>query len=137
MITGEVYNFTFYAYDALGNQTRITGKPQRVSGIVYQDKDEWIITIAGEVIFKRGSSEFTDFAKLRIDEVANIVKEKFKKEVVIYVYTETETLSRARCNILQKEILSRIVLPKEALAVAPRFILGLQPKYSKIEIHIR
>ena len=137
LITGEVYNFTFYAYDALGNQTRINGKPQRISGIVYQERDEWIITIAGEVIFNRGNSEFTDQAKLRIDEAANIVKEKFKTQVVIYVYTENEPLSQARCNILQKEISSRIVLPKEALAIVPRFIPGLQPKYSKIEIHIR
>jgi flagellar motor protein MotB len=137
LITGEVYNFTFYAYDALGNQTRINGKPQRISGIVYPDKDEWIITIAGEIIFRRGSSEYTDEAKVRVDEAANIVKEKFKKQVVIYVYTENEPLSQARCNILQREISSRIVLPKEALAVVPRFIPGLQPKYSKIEIHIR
>jgi len=137
LITGEVYNFTFYAYDALGNQTRINGKPQRISGIVYPDKDEWIITIAGEIIFRRGSSEYTDEAKVRVDEAANIVKEKFKKQVVIYVYTENEPLSQTRCNILQREISSRIVLPKEALAVVPRFIPGLQPKYSKIEIHIR
>jgi flagellar motor protein MotB len=137
LITGEVYNFTFYAYDALGNQTRINGKPQRISGIVYQERGEWIITIAGEVIFNRGNSEFTDQARQRINEVANIVKEKFKNQVIIYVYTENEPLSQARCNILQKEIASRIVLPKEALAIVPRFIPGLQPKFSKIEIHIR
>jgi flagellar motor protein MotB len=137
LITGEVYNFTFYAYDALGNQTRINGKPQRISGIVYQDREEWIITIAGEAIFNRGNSEFTDQARLRINEAANIVKEKFKNQVIIYVYTENEPLSQARCDILKKEISSRIVLPKEALAVVPRFIPGLQSKYSKIEIHIR
>jgi len=137
MITGEVYNFTFYAYDALGNQTRINGKPQRVSGILYQEKGEWIITIAGEVIFRRGTAEYLDGAQARLSEAANIIKEKFKKEIIIYVYTENEALSQARVNILQKEFLNRIVLPKEALAIVPRFIPGLQPKYSKIEIHIR
>lgn len=137
MITGEVYNFTFYAYDALGNQTRIAGKPQRVTGILYQEKGEWIITIAGEVIFQRGSALYVEGARERICEVTNLIKERFKKEIIIYVYTENEALSQTRCDILRKELLNRVRLPKEALAVVPRFIPGLQPKYSKIEIHIR
>ncbi|MEO0093140.1 MAG: hypothetical protein ABIK67_02640, partial [candidate division WOR-3 bacterium] len=137
MITGEVYNFTFYAYDALGNQTRIMGKPQHISGILYQDKGEWIITLAGEAIFRRSTADLTLDAKMRLDEASNIIKEKFKKEIIIYVYTENEPLSQARCQILQKEFLSRMVIPKEMFAVVPRFIPGLAPKYSKIEIHIR
>ncbi|MDH5185754.1 MAG: hypothetical protein ACETVX_05480 [bacterium] len=137
VITGEVYNFTFYAYDALGNQTRITGKPQRISGIVYQGKMEWIITIAGDILFARSTAEYVEGARHRIEEAINLIKEKFKSELVVYVYTENELLSTARCDIFKKEILSRMVLPKEALAIVPRFIPGLQPKYSKIEIHIR
>ena len=137
VITGEVYNFTFYAYDALGNQTRISGKPQRISGIIYQGKMEWIITIAGDILFERATVEYVEGAKSRIAEAVNLIREKFSKELIIYVYTENELLSQARCEILKKEILSRMVIPKEAIAVVPRFIPGLQPKYSKVEIHIR
>lgn len=137
VITGEVYNFTFYAYDALGNQTRITGKPQRISGIIYQGKMEWIITIAGDILFERATVEYVEGARSRIEEAVNLIREKFSKELIIYVYTENELLSQARCDILRKEILSRMVIPKDAIAVVPRFIPGLQPKYSKVEIHIR
>jgi hypothetical protein len=38
--------------------------------------------------------------------------------------------------VIKTELARRIVLPSEALKVAPRFIPGLQPKHSKIEIHI-
>ncbi len=137
VITGEVYNFTFYAYDALGNQTRISGKPQRISGIIYQGKMEWIITIAGDILFERTTVEYVEGAKRRIDEAVNLIREKYSKELIIYIYTENELLSQARCEILKKEVLSRMVIPNDAIAVVPRFIPGLQPKYSKVEIHIR
>jgi hypothetical protein len=34
-------------------------------------------------------------------------------------------------------IIERVVLPEEAIKTTPRFIPGLKPKYSKIEIVIR
>jgi len=134
--TGEVYSFTFSAYDARGNQTRLPGTPQRINAMSYQGDNEWIVAIATDQIFAEGGSQLLDVAPARIDEAANIVKEKFKKEVVVYVYTEQEKLSTDRCRVLQDEIARRVVLPREALKVAPRFIPGLQPKFSKIEIHI-
>lgn len=142
VITGEIYTFTFNAYDALGNQTRIPGKPQKISGIVYEEKGETIITIAGDEIFQRGSEQFTLQAESRIVEATNVIKERFKsrksggKEIVIYVYSENEELSLKRCNILSNEFSKRMVLPSERLKVAPRFIPGLQPKFSKVEIRI-
>ena len=143
LVTGEIYTFTFNTYDALGNQTRIFGKPQKISGIVYEENGKTIINIAGDEVFIRGTDQLNEsLAFSRIAEATNIIKERFKskktpvKEVIIYVYTEKEELSLKQCNILKDEFNKRIILPQEALKVIPRFIPGLKPKYSKIEIII-
>lgn len=133
---GEVYGFVFNAYDAQGNQTRIPGTPQRINAISYPFENEWVVAVAADNIFKDGTAQLTDKAAARIDEAANIVKEKYKKEVVVYVYTEQEKLSTDRCRVMQEEVARRVVLPQGALKVAPRFILGLQPKFSKVEFRI-
>ena len=133
---GEVYSFTFNAYDAQGNQTRIPGTPQRVNGMVQQIGDEWVVSIAADQLFAEGGAQLLEQAGPRLDETANIVKEKFKKQVVVYVYTEQEQLSAERCRVMQAELSRRMVLPNEALKVAPRFVPGLQPKLSKVEIHV-
>lgn len=135
--TGEIYTFTFFAYDAVGNQTRIPGRPQRILGMLYEDAGEWVVTMAGDVVFEPRTSRLTPAAARWLDEAANVVKEKFKREVVIYVYTEREELSAEQCGILATEVGRRHVLPKEALKTAPRFIPGLQSKFSKVDIHIR
>ena len=133
---GEVYSFTFNAYDAQGNQTRIPGTPQRVNGLVQESGGEWIVSIAADQIFTEGSSQLLERAAPRLDEAANVVKEKFKKQVVVYVYTELERLSAERCSVIEAELNRRIVLPPGALSIVPRFVPGLQPKLSKIEIRI-
>ncbi|OYD14279.1 hypothetical protein CH330_09020 [candidate division WOR-3 bacterium JGI_Cruoil_03_51_56] len=134
--TGEIYSFTFNAYDAQGNQTRTPIMPQRINGMVYHKDNEWTVSIAADQLFTPGTAQLLQDAGHRLDEAANIAKQKFKKEIVVYVYTEQERLSTERCNIIQKELKNRMVLPGEALKVAPRFIPGLQPKFSKVEIHI-
>jgi len=133
---GEVYSFTFNAYDAQGNQTRIPGTPQRVNGLVQETGGEWIVSVAADQIFSEGSAQLLEQAAARLDEAANVVKEKFKNEVVIYVYTEQERLSTERCRIVEAELIRRLVLPTGTLNVVPRFVPGLQPKLSKIEIHV-
>ena len=133
---GEVYSFTFNAYDAQGNQTRSPGTPQRVNGIVQQVGEEWVVSIAADQVFTEGGAQLLEQAAPRLDEAANVVKEKFKKEVVVYVYTEQERLSAERCRVIQAELSRRVVLPAEALKVVPRFVPGLQPKLSRIEIRI-
>jgi hypothetical protein len=72
-----------------------------------------------------------------IDEVCNIVKDNFKKEVVVYSYSESENLAKQRAEIIMAEIIKRAVLPPTAVLTAPRFIPGLLPKYSKIEVVIQ
>lgn len=134
---GEIYSFTFSAYDAHGNQTRTPITPQRINGIVYKEQDEWVVSLAADLIFASGSAELLDQADRRLDEVANVIKKEFRKDLVVYVYTEQEKLSTARCAALEKELTSRIVLPAKALQVVPRFIPGLKPKFSKIEIRVR
>jgi len=136
IITGEIYSFTFNAYDAHGNQTRTPVMPQRINGMVYQQDKEWVVSIAADQVFVAGTAEFGPDASRRLDEAANIVKREFKKEVTVYVYTEQENLSNIRCTALLAALKSRVVLPAEALKVAPRFIPGLKPKFSKVEIHI-
>ena len=133
---GEVYSFTFNAYDAQGNQTRIPGTPQRVNGVVQEVGDEWVVAIAADQIFTEGGAQLLQQAAPRLDEAANVVKERFKKQVVVYVYTEQERLSAERCRVVEVELGSRVVLPAGALSVVPRFVPGLQPKFSKIEIRI-
>lgn len=133
---GEVYGFVFNAYDAQGNQTRIPGTPQRINAISYPYENEWVVAVAADNLFKEGTAALTEKAAARIDEAVNIVKEKYKKEVVVYVYTEQEKLSTDRCRVMQEEVARRMVLPQGALKVAPRFILGLQPKFSKVEFRI-
>ena len=133
---GEVYSFTFNAYDAQGNQTRIPGTPQRVDGLVQETGGEWVVSIAADQIFTDGGAQLLERAAPRLDEAANVVKEKFKSQVVVYVYTELERLSAERCRVIEAELNRRVVLPAGALGVVPRFVPGLQPKLSKIEIRI-
>jgi hypothetical protein len=133
---GEVYSFTFNAYDAQGNQTRIPGTPQRVNGLVQEAGEEWVVAIAADQIFTEGGAQLLEQSAPRIDEAANVVKEKFKSQVVVYVYTELERLSAERCRVIEVELNRRVVLPPGALSVVPRFVPGLQPKLSKIEIRI-
>ncbi len=141
--TGEIYTFTFNAYDALGNQTRILGQPRKIAGIVYEENHATIININGDEVFIHGTDQLNDSLALsRIDEAANVIKERFKsskssiKEIVIYVYTDNEELSLKQCNILKNEFSKRLVLSSDTLKVASKFFLGLKPKYSKIEIQI-
>ena len=133
---GEVYSFTFNAYDAQGNQTRIPGTPQRVNGLVQETGGEWVVSIAADQIFTEGGAQLLERAAPRLDEAANVVKEKFKSQVVVYVYTELERLSAERCRVIEAELNRRVVLPPGALSIVPRFVPGLQPKLSKIEIRI-
>jgi len=134
--TGDVYSFTFNAYDAQGNQTRINCEPQRINAIVWQQGNEWVASIAADQLFVFDGAQLITEAGARLDEIGNLIKEHFKKEVVVYVYTEKEELSIDRCRVMELEIGRRVVLPRDALKIAPRFIPGLQPKYSRIEIHI-
>ena len=133
---GEVYSFTFNAYDAQGNQTRIPGTPQRVNGLVQESDGEWVVSIAADQIFTEGGAQLLERAAPCLDEAANVVKEKFKSQVVVYVYTELERLSAERCRVIEAELNRRVVLPPGALSIVPRFVPGLQPKLSKIEIRI-
>jgi len=133
---GEVYSFTFNAYDAQGNQTRIPGTPQRVNGIVQQVGDEYVVSIAADQIFAEDGAQLLEQAAPRLDEAANVVKEKFQKQVLVYVYSEQERLSADRCRVIESELGRRVVLPAGALDVVPKFVPGLQPKLSKIEIHV-
>jgi len=133
---GEVYSFTFNAYDVQGNQTRIPGTPQRVNGMVQQVGEEWVVSIAADQIFSEGSMQLLEQAAPCLDEAVNVIKEKYKKDVVVYVYTEQEQLSAERCRVVETELGRRVVLPAGTLKVVPRFVPGLQPKLSKIEIHI-
>jgi hypothetical protein len=133
---GEVYSFTFNAYDAEGNQTRIPGTPQRVNGMVQQVGEEWVVSIAADQIFSEDGTQLLEQAAPRLDEAANVIKEKYQKDVVAYVYTEQEQLSAERCRVIDAELSRRIVLPEGTLKVVPRFVPGLQPKLSKIEIHV-
>jgi hypothetical protein len=135
--TGETYDFTFFAYDAIGNQTRIPGRPQRISGMLYQDNGEWIVSVAADGIFETRDTRLVAGADRWLTEIANAVKENFKNEVVVYVYTDQEDLSTERANIIVAELNNRIKLPKDAIKSASRFVPGLQPKFSKVEVHIR
>lgn len=135
--TGDIYSFTFNAYDAQGNQTRLPGTPRRIDAMVFHDGKETTIAIAADRIFATGSSQLLSDASPRLDEAANIIRENLRNEVVVYVYTEQERLSNDRCNVIRDALAARVVLPPGALSVAPRFIPGLQPKFSKISIHVR
>lgn len=134
--TGDVYSFTFNAYDAQGNQTRIQCEPQQINAVIWKQKNEWVVSVAADLLFNPESAQLTGEAETMVDEIANVIKERFKKEVVVYLYSEKEKLLNDRCQVVEKELLRRVVLPKGALKVAPRFIPGLQPKHSKVEIHI-
>ncbi|MEO0102475.1 MAG: FlgD immunoglobulin-like domain containing protein [candidate division WOR-3 bacterium] len=133
---GEIYSFSFSAYDAIGNETKIFGEPLKIPGIFYEEKGEKIIAIAAREVFQEGGQELTPQAKEILDEAANLVKENFKKEITCFVYSHKEELLPGWVEIMEKELQKRILLPKGAIATTPRFLPGLAPKYSKIEIII-
>ncbi|MGQ9664158.1 MAG: hypothetical protein ACUVUH_02340 [bacterium] len=134
---GEVYNYVFTAFDAIGNPTRITGRAYTFNGIVYEDKGTTIIALSSKVLFNENASGLNSESAPYIEEIANLVKEKFKKEVVVYSYSESEALARSRGEVILNEITKRAILPEKRISTAPRFIPGLLPKYSKIEIVIQ
>jgi hypothetical protein len=134
---GEIYNYVFTAFDAVGNPTRISGRSYKFNGVVYDEQESKIIGVASLELFNEKSYYLKSDATAYLDEVANVVKENFKKEVVIYSYSESESLARSRGNIILEEIIKRVVLPEEAVKTTPRFTPGLKPKYSKIEIVIQ
>ncbi len=133
---GEVYSFTFYAYDAIGNETKITGEPLKISGIFYEEKGKKIISISAREIFKEMGQELTPQAKEILDEAANLVKENFKKELTVFIYSHREDMLPVWVEIIEGELKKRILLPKGTISVAPRFMEGLAPRYSKIDIII-
>ncbi|MFO7675951.1 MAG: FlgD immunoglobulin-like domain containing protein [bacterium] len=135
--TGDVYSFTFNAFDAQGNQTRLPGIPRRVDAMVFRADKEATVSLAAELLFVHGTSRLHEAAARRLDEAANIIREAPRREVIIYVYSEFERLSTERCNVMRAEIERRVVLPSGALSVAPRFTPGLKPKFSKVEILVR
>ncbi|MGB3479128.1 MAG: hypothetical protein WBB67_08205 [bacterium] len=134
---GETYNYVFTAFDAVGNPTRITGRSYKFNGIVYDEKNTKIVVVASNELFNEKTSTFSRDAPGYLDEAANIVKENFKREIVVYSYSESEVLARSRGNAVMNAVTERVVLPDGAIKIAPRFIPGLQPKYSKIEIVIK
>jgi len=89
------------------------------------------------VLFQEGTQSLTGEYGDYLDEVANIVKDSYKKEVVVYSYSESEALAKSRGDAVMNEIVKRAVLPSTAVKTAPRFIPGLAPKYSKIEVVIQ
>jgi hypothetical protein len=134
---GEVYNYVFTAFDAVGNPTRIGGRSYRFTGIVYDEQDSKIIAISSGELFVDKSHYLTDDAQFYVDEVANIIKENFDQEVIVYSYSESEALAKSRGKVIMDEIINKSVLPEEGIKTTPRFIPGLKPKHSKIEIVIR
>lgn len=146
--TGDVYTFTFNACDARGNQTRIPCEPMKINAVTYQKDSGWILSIAADHLFLSEGYQLTPDAGQRLDEIGNYIKERLstrrkadsgieRAEVVVQVYTENEALSFNRCKVMEAEIGRRVVLPRDGLKVVPKFIPGLVPKYSRIEIHIR
>jgi len=134
---GEIYNYVFTAFDAIGNPTRISGRAYKFNGIVYEEKGTTIIAVSSRVLFNENSAGLHSESGPYIEEIANMVKERFKKEVVVYSYSESEALARSRGETILSEITKRTVLPDKGVSTAPRFIPGLLPKYSKIEIVIQ
>ena len=134
---GEVCNYVFTAFDAVGNPTRISGRSYKFSGIVYDEQRTKIIAIASNVLFSGQTTSFSEEAADYLDEVANVIKDNFKKEVVVFSYSQSETLAKSRGSAIMNEIIERVVLPEEGIKTAPRFIPGLEPKYSKIEIVVQ
>lgn len=134
---GETYDYVFTAFDAVGNPTRIAGHSYQFNGVIYDEKDTKIVAVASSELFNEKTSTFSHDARGYLDEAANIVKESFKREVVVYSYSESEALAKSRGNAVMNALIERIVLPEVAIKTAPRFIPGLQPKYSKIEIVIQ
>ncbi|MBA7556552.1 hypothetical protein ES705_49264 [subsurface metagenome] len=133
----EIYNYVFTAFDAVGNPTRIAGRSYKFTGIVYDEQDSKIIAISSSELFNEKSNYLSTEASEYLDEVANIIKENFKREVVVYSYSESESMAKSRGKVIMDAIIERVVLPEEAIKTAPRFIPGLKPKYSKIEIVIQ
>jgi hypothetical protein len=134
---GEVYNYVFTAFDAVGNPTRIAGRPYKFNGIVYDEKGTMIVALASDVLFNKNSNSLTTDAEIYLEEITNLIKENFEKEVVVYSYSESELLAKSRGDVVMNEIIQRTVLPEDAVKTTPRFIPGLKPKYSKIEIIIQ
>ena len=134
---GETYNYVFTAFDAVGNPTRIAGRSYKFNGIVYDEKKTKIVAVAASELFGEKNAIFSHDASYYLDEAANIVKENFEREVVVYSYSESEALARSRGDAVMNAVIERTVLPAEAIKTAPRFIPGLEPKYSKIEIVIQ
>jgi len=138
LATGETYSFTFYSTDAAGHQVRVPGQPQRISGLLYQDRsaDDWVTTMACDEVFVPGGTFFTDNAPDWFDAIGNVINEKFHSQVNIYVYSEKQSLAQDRTDLLLAQLRQRVLLPGDAVKAVPVTLSESDARLSRIEIQI-
>ena len=138
LVTGETYNFTFYATDVSGRQLRVPGRPTRISGLLVDGVAGGgsIASVALDEIFQSGSTLLTDDGVSWLDGLGNAVTERLRSDVSVYVYGDKQTLVGDLAQIIAAELQQRVKFPSGALSVFPKYTPGLDPRLARVEARI-
>ncbi|MEO0254605.1 MAG: hypothetical protein ABIN20_04200 [candidate division WOR-3 bacterium] len=105
-----LYFYTAEVQDEAGNIVKTPEKSIKLSGILWQDGVNWIISIDGNEVFEKNSSKIKNYSLL--EEARSIIKEKAKVKVEVIVYGQNPELTRKRFETLINDLRENLRIPK-------------------------
>ncbi len=105
-----LYFYTAEVQDEAGNIVKTPEKPIKLSGILWQDGVNWIISIDGNEVFEKNTSKIRNYNLL--DEARTIIKDKAKVKVEVIVYGQDPELTRKRFETLINDLRENLRIPK-------------------------
>ncbi len=105
-----MYFYTAEVQDEAGNIVKSPEKPIKLTGILWQDGVNWIVSVDGNEIFDKNSSKIKNYELL--EETRSIIKEKAKVKVQVVVYGQNPELTRKRYETLVEWLKKNLKIPK-------------------------
>ena len=136
MIPGEPYNYILTIYGDAEQKLRLTGEPFKVKGFKYQRPDDLKLLMTTDVLFVKGTGEFSPHAEERMREIVNEAKIHYRNGIQVDVYCTDNLRSQLRGEAIEKYFYGHMELGTEVVQINSRFFSG-GPKYERVEIVIR
>ncbi|MEN3045408.1 MAG: hypothetical protein ABDH49_00245 [Candidatus Hydrothermales bacterium] len=128
------YFYTAEAEDEAGNISRTPEKPIKLSGILWQDGVNFIISVDGNEIFEEKSDKIKK-AEL-LEESLSIIKEKAKVKVEVIVYGQNPELTKKRYENLVKYLRENLKIPKGKVIYVEGFFKRTGYETSRVDFKI-
>ncbi|MEN3043635.1 MAG: hypothetical protein ABDH37_00255 [Candidatus Hydrothermales bacterium] len=105
-----LYFYTAEAEDEAGNISKTPERPIKLSGILWQDGVNFIISVDGNEIFEENSDRIKRVELL--EESLSIIKEKAQVKVEVVVYGQNPELTKKRYENVLKYLRENLRIPK-------------------------